>query len=393
MKNVDFYVDIPLGEDPFILQLTDIQIIDSSQMLYSDRLSEGAISLWAPDKIYERAFRHMRKTLQLATSSAGRRPDLIVLSGDNTYGEFDINFKMIKALINELDSYGIPWALNYGNHDQEAATGKNLWYTEELWNKLNTSYTTFTRNGNYIFCHPKYNMVTMDDLYKDAKNCLFTKGHVGVEGHANYSVGFRRAGEIIKVVYLSDSHGNTYEDAAQEVYSNNGTPFFTNKQLEWITNSQNSLNNVPAIGFCHHPFYAWAQQASMYGYADSDNGVVGHIGTETFTDFIAMESFENDERFVITNGDNGCFHKKVGKNQFVDTDFAMHNISKAHTIKGWFFGHEHCINATVTHEGVRYGFGVKASEYDDHIAGEIGGTLIHFNSSLDVTKLYTHLDA
>ena len=79
---VDFIIEIPKGRKPVVLQLSDPQIIDSSQAV-AGRLSKGEDTYWAKDKKEERCFKYIRETVNNVS------PDLILIAGDIVYGEFD----------------------------------------------------------------------------------------------------------------------------------------------------------------------------------------------------------------------------------------------------------------------------------------------------------------
>ena len=240
-------------------------------------------------------------------------------------------------------------------------------------------------------------------MYARCENCLFVPRHnysyvdsgnvyhdVLAEGHCNYTVGLRQNGHLVNTVYLMDSHGCSTNDPAQDVYSTDGGGRFLDNQKAWFVQSQawikaaNGGVDVPGIGFCHHPFRAWSDQAVHYGYANTaTDKIKGYDkdGNQNIDSFQVIHNLENLEGYTILPGDNGCMHKTVYKTQYVDSDYTIHDASKASGFAGWFFGHEHCLNATVTWEGIKYGFGVKSSEYDEYVSGEVGGTLIKLDNN------------
>ena len=54
---VDFVLEVEAGRDVKILQLTDIQIIDSSQMRTPDRLQSWSIENWKPENLPDLAWK------------------------------------------------------------------------------------------------------------------------------------------------------------------------------------------------------------------------------------------------------------------------------------------------------------------------------------------------
>ena len=161
----DFIVEIPEGKDPVILQLSDPQIIDAAQARTADRLTEYQKEYWATDKIEDRCYGYLRETIETV------KPDLILLTGDIVYGSFDDAGTAWLSFIDFMESFDIPWAPVYGNHDNESAKGVD-WQNEQL---------------------------------EKAENCLFKKG--SVSGNGNYSVGIAQEGELLRVFYMLDTHG------------------------------------------------------------------------------------------------------------------------------------------------------------------------------------------
>lgn len=79
-----------------VLQLTDTQIIDSAQKRYDSRLGTSATNDWKPENMQSILFDCIRETIAKA------QPDLILLTGDNIFGEFDDNGTGLEALVAEM---------------------------------------------------------------------------------------------------------------------------------------------------------------------------------------------------------------------------------------------------------------------------------------------------
>ena len=78
-------------------------------------------------------------------------------------------------------------------------------------------------------------------------------------------------------------------------------------------------------------------------------------------------------------GDIGSMNKDAGS--YIDLEYEFHGLLKKYGCEGWFFGHDHENNASVTFEGVRYTYGLKSSEYDSFISSVLGGTRITLGES------------
>lgn len=349
---VDFVLEVEAGRDVKILQLTDIQIIDSSQMRTPDRLQSWSIENWKPENLPDLAWKYTREAVEAV------QPDLIVLSGDNVYGEFDDSGTMLQALIAEMESYGIPWTLTFGNHDNE------------------------TRKGVAWTC----------EQYIDAEHCLFTRGPVETadgreyfltEGNGNFNIGIVQDGKLTEVVWLMDSNGHTDSDRDQNMYSSVG---LMEGQIAWfqerneLLKAYNGGTYPKSIGFFHHPPRAFGDAIQKYGYVSSRHDFYDENGD--YGNFKEFKIPENAE------GDIGAMHSDPG--QFIDSGYQFHNLLKEYGCEGWFFGHDHKNNASAVFEGVRYTYGLKASLYDSYQPGEIGGTeILVGESGLRVRHVYT----
>ncbi len=330
---VDFVLELPESRDAVILQLTDIQIIDSEQQRYPGRLPYFAEE-WKPENMDKLAFSHMREIVKRV------KPDLIVLSGDNVYGEFDDKGTSLTALINEMESYETPWTLTFGNHDNE------------------------TRKGVAWTC----------EQYEKAEHCLFKRGPIeSVHGNGNFNIGIVQGGKLSGVVWLMDSNGHTDSDSDQNMYSTQG--LFPD-QIEWFESrceklrEYNGGKSPRSIGFFHHPLRAFGDGLKQYGYVSGRH------------DFYAADGAGDFKKIVVPEnpyGDIGSMNKDAGS--YIDLEYEFHGLLKKYGCEGWFFGHDHENNASVTFEGVRYTYGLKSSEYDSFISSVLGGTRITLGES------------
>ena len=200
---IDFTVKIPSDGELKILQLTDTQIIDSSQMRTPNRLTASMIEMWSPANIDKNCFNYITELIE------SENPDLIILTGDIIYGEFDDNGEIWTRIVDFMDSFGIPWAPIFGNHDNESAKGVE-WQCAKL---------------------------------EAAKNCLFKKGNL--TGNGNYSIGIvDDSGKIRRVIYMLDSNGCLND------------PMIADDQISWFKSVSAAIDGaygekVPAF-MCYH---------------------------------------------------------------------------------------------------------------------------------------------
>ena len=133
------------GKDFVILTLADIQVHDRFRLSHS---------------------RVIYRTIEGAIKQAN--PDLIVLLGDNCWG---FSRQCYQRLVSIMDSFGIPWASIFGNHDCE---------------------------GN---ADPAY----LGNILEQGKHCLFRQGPRTVTGVGNYAVNVVEEGKIVHTLFMFDT--------------------------------------------------------------------------------------------------------------------------------------------------------------------------------------------
>ena len=303
----DFVVEVEAGKEPIVLQLTDTQIIDAGQT----RPGRGGVdhNFWATDKMDERCFNYITEIVNAT------KPDLILLTGDIIYGEFDDNGSVWLSFIEFMEDFQIPWAPIFGNHDNESKMGVD-WQCEQL---------------------------------EKAKYCLFEQKTL--TGNGNYSVAIAQGGEIKRVFYMLDTNGcgaaSTESLANGHTIKNVG---LGQDQIEWYTKEIMALKEVAPnvkISFAYHI------QAAIFGKAYEKYG---------FNQSVLEQNINLDLRSDTAEGDFGHIGRQM-KNPW-DEDFSIFNGMKALGTDSIFVGHEHCNSASVVYEGVRFQFGQKSSEYD-----------------------------
>ncbi|MEU6264875.1 metallophosphoesterase family protein [Saccharopolyspora shandongensis] len=121
-----------------------------------------------------------RRTLELMNAVLDdQRPDLVILNGDNITGGCDTELEMRQAMNNvvqPMEERKIPWAITYGNHDEDSTAKGGLDESEMLEfyrsyaynvNELGPRGVTGTGNMN-LFVHgsrgndPKFNLWLLD---------------------------------------------------------------------------------------------------------------------------------------------------------------------------------------------------------------------------------------
>ena len=311
---IDFVVTVESGRDVKVLQLTDPQIIDSDQMRTSDRLSGGEISRWASGQKENQYKQYLRVVIPRYN------PDLIIITGDLVYGEFDDSGASFTDLVEFMDSFGIPWAPVFGNHDNESAMGVD-WQCQQL---VNSQY------------------------------CLFKQRTL--TGNGNYTVGIKQDNTVKRVFFMLDSNGcSSMSSATRANGHTTSDQGFKSDQISWYTNQAGLIKdqypNVKLSFAFHIQPLVFADALAKYGYPTvpinldrvGDSGDFGYIGRKLKGGF--------DDSYAVWNG-----IKSLGADSI-------------------FVGHEHCNSGSFMYQGVRLQYGQKSSTYD---------RLNYFNSSGEI---------
>ncbi len=303
----DFIVEVEEGRDPVILQLTDTQIVDASQERTSDRLGSSLDAYWAKDQIEERCYDYLTETITTVN------PDLIIMTGDLVYGEFDDAGTSLLNFIEFMESFDIPWAPVFGNHEAESTKGVD-WQCDQL---------------------------------EAAENCLFKQRTL--TGNGNYSVGIEQGGQLKRVFFMLDSNGSS--TASSKSLSNNHTKKdngFGTDQIAWFTQQAQEIHALSAdtnVSFAFHIQPAVFSDAfAKYGYSSSNLP-------------INIDTLENK-----ASTDFGYIGRTL-KGSW-DGNYKAWNAMVAAGADSIFVGHEHCNSASVVYQGVRLQYGQKSSTYD-----------------------------
>ena len=307
---VDFTVEVESGRDIRVLQLTDPQIIESEQQRNSDRLGAAEYNTWLSTKKKNNYYKYVNYVIQKYN------PDLILITGDVIYGEFDDSGAALLEFVEFMDRFKTPWAPVFGNHDNESYKGVD-WQCEQ---------------------------------FEKSKYCLFKQRTL--TGNGNYTVGLKQDGKYKRVFFMLDSNGcsNMSSQSFANGHSRKATGFGSD-QINWYSTLSQQMRyaqpDVKLAAAFHIQLNVFAKAFAQYGYiSDSTTNLPINLDTSAS----AAES------------DFGYVGRKL-KGPW-DT-----NENVWYTLKNAGFdlicvGHEHCNSASVMYRGVRLQYGQKSSTYD-----------------------------
>ncbi len=285
------------GKDFVILNLSDIHFTD-----YRDIMET------APK-------RSLPTNLTVKRLVKAVKPDFITVTGDIVCGTS--TYHSIKRFINLMESFSVPWAPVFGNHDKEGNCDLN-YLAEEM---------------------------------MSAPHCLMKKGDPGM-GVGNYIVGISdENGRLLQALFMMDSqHSNSGEKNAQP----------NELQHEWIKWASNGIKSISPSAeisiFMHIPIpeyidgYNAAFDSKKGEWRDKTKSV-GHIGEEI-----------------------AC-HMDKDRNPIQKGLFKV--IKDAGNIKNVFCGHDHLNAFSLEYEGVRLNYVMKISKSAGRKPGYDGGLAIN----------------
>ncbi len=220
-----YSLDMDYKEDFKILWLTDIH--------YGQNITNRTLEK-----------EHLKGMIEEASS-----PDLIVLTGDTFWEEIPSD---IDDFIDYIDSFNIPWAFTYGNHDLEPIADIDPYYINR---KIDSS---------------------KNKVFVDYENDDIT-------GLTNYFINLKdKEGNVVYRLYILDS--NNYNE-------NNDYDCIHEDQLKHFKRVQDEYNDkAPTLAFYHIPIYEY-----KYAYDGYKKGTYEGKG-------------ENNEDCCVGYKDTGAFN-------------------------------------------------------------------------------------
>ncbi len=277
------------GEDFVILNLTDTHFADYD----------------------ERAFFAFEGTATIRRLVASVKPDLITVTGDMVCGD-STNYA-IKRFTDLMESFGIPWAPVFGNHDAETNC-----------------------DANYLA-----------DVMLTSPHCIMKKGDPEM-GVGNYVIAIAEENDdgsqsIVEALIMMDSHKSQPNE----------------KQKDWYLRTADGINKISGgkaeISLFMHiplPEYQYAYDLAW----DSENG-----------------KWRDEYKAYGALNEEICCEKADGTP--VQRGF-FEAVKNTETTKYIFCGHEHMNDFSIEYEGIRLTYTMKLGYGSGFQWGFNGGTII-----------------
>ena len=276
------------------------------------------------------------------------KPDLVTLSGDQAWcGDYD----SLETLASKLDTYGVPYALVWGNHDQEGGADKVI------------------GAENTLKKHPLF-------LYESGPSEL---------GFGNYIIAINEGNKPVHALIMMDSHDHAhyYDKDGKEVFAWGTTPAWGKLYPEQLVWYKEQIEQLKAAGYpestiiMHIPCYAYntAFNASFKG--------------ET-TSITIADSYKSE---YWTDEAQGAFGVKYeGICSYPADEGAFDAISECNHTKTVLVGHDHKNCFSVPYKGVRLTFAVKTGAGCYWTPEMNGGTSLTVNSQGVITVEHNFVD-
>ena len=336
---IDYVIHFPEGKEITILQIADTQAVSyhGIRTTFTDSDGNEYQSLDRFYQIYAGLFTngitdtHIRTWQYVEEGVEKTKPDLIVLTGDNVYGETDDSGALWLEMIDVLDSFEIPWLCIFGNHDNESQMGVN-WQIEAV------------RNS-------KYGYIKDGDLQN---------------GNSNYTVGLKQGAELKYVLYMLDTNGCTLrpDNLGESMLPSNPdlseiqqSPGIYSDQIEWIRERDERISGaygceIPSMMFLHIPPIE-VREAVLQAY----------------------DGTYDDNMLFFANKENDMGFSLESISGF-DTDGEFFEAAREANCVGMFMGHNHKTAISIFYEGIRLTYGLKTGVEAYHDRDLIGTTKI-----------------
>ena len=350
-KYVSFTMKVKKDGTFKILQLTDIHFINSDvkdsrsvqkSYCYRDEWAQTVIT-----DLVERA-----------------KPDMIMVTGDSVftlnstiqYTGTNDNEAAFRKFARFIDSFKIPWAFLFGNHDEEGSLHSMLGDVDEVKSELG--------------------MILRSD---EIKYCMYTDGPEDINGIGNYIINIvNRDGSTNTPLVLFDSGSylkNIVNEKDGQAYADQRAyEYVHDDQLDWYEKAINDISRiekkkVDSIVFQHIPFPEYAKVIDSYIDALEALGENWEDTINVNWEFGKTRTLDTKVGEITYHG--GIYGDKEVACSFVgqfqvgefygptfDGGHEFERLLSLGSTKYVFCGHDHRNNFSFTYKGIRLTYGM-----------------------------------
>lgn len=343
VADVDYVVNIDIGdkEEFTILNLADVQLKESDIKKNSE------------------AYRFFLESSQRLIEQTN--PDLITMTGDQSSNG---STAVVRAVGECINSYGIPWAPVFGNHD-----------------------CAYSGDDN--------SLAKQAEIYRGFSECLFCDGPAGLnrvlenssDSLGNYVVNLVRiTGDDFQVVrsliFMNTGSSEKYKKSDYSGQRRYGTLWYAclnRNQIEWYKQMVSSVQPygkgepVKAGIFVHIPVfgYVYAASAAMRIPADIYDTWLWVKGAKAIS---YEQSFRDDVWMPGYEDSYGVMHDEICGPPYDEGMFAA--MKETGVTDFILAGHDHASNFNIKYDGINFVYGMKLGKTSYHDSSMMGGTVI-----------------
>ena len=307
-----------------VLNLTDFQLMAGELDAENQK---GKIFRYTLDTLVERS-----------------KPDLITITGDLAWGG---DYDAISVLGPILDSYNIPWAPIWGNHDQDRGL-----------DRLDKSISLLLQNKHFV--------------YENGPKEL---------GRGNYVIAIKQDDKIVHALIMMDTHDRV-PNLKSGIENDRSWAKLTPEQIEWY---KERVRELIALGctestlLVHIPIYAY-REAFAKAFKDGLNP----------KEITMKQSYEADIWNEGYKDSYGVKYEDVCS--YYEDDGVFDAIKELNHTKNVICGHDHINSFSIMHKGVRLTFAVKTGPgcyWNEEING---GTILTIDKNGSLSTCHEIVD-
>lgn len=300
------------NKDFLVLNFTDIHIKDR---------------FWHSDNVRKIIPLHIIDTLVKEV-----KPDLITVTGDISKS---FQYDTYNAVADVLDSYGIPWAVIWGNHDSE---------------------------GGYEFVDE------IEQIFLSHKNFIYESGDHSL-GRGNYIIGIEEEGRPVEALIMMDSHSKI-DIIDENGEAQNVNAKITPAQIEWYKEQVAALKKMgykESSLLVHMPIHAYYEAFSAALIKGLNKYEIKY--DESFSPVFWNKGYEDSF---------GVVHQPISACPIDDGMFEV--ILKEDHTKNILCGHDHKTSVSIPHKGVRFTYSLRSGNSSYDTKQKVGGTMLRINA-------------
>ena len=374
----DYYPVTPINNDPvrnvpdmdvpqYTLTLVDGHVVaDADYVINIDMTGKDSFKIlnFADVQLGEADVRRSNEEYRFFVETTARlveaaSPDLITMTGDQTNNGSPY---VVQAVGEVVDSYGIPWAPVFGNHDCD---------------------------------HEKNSLREQADVYQSFSNCLFREGpeglnrvfETGQDSIGNYvinlvSIDGGNFTVVRSLIFMNTGSTEKYNKSDYKGQRRYGTlwyAYLNRNQIEWykqmVSSAQVYGGGSPVeVGiFVHIPVYGYiyAASAAMRIPADIYDTWLWLKGTTVIS---YQQSFRDDVWLPGYEESYGVMHDEICGPPYDEGMFAaMKDTGVTDFIVA---GHDHANSFNIRYDCINFVYGLKTGKGSYHEDSMMGGTVI-----------------